>query len=170
MSHPQEDPRPETYVVEAGDTLSGIAERFYGDAGIYTEIADANGIADPNLINVGQELVLPLTYAEQDVIKAQEAAAAQAEGERVLKLQSDAAAAEAAAKVEAEAAAKAAADAAAVEAAKKGEEDKAYDDMMVQAKANAAASTAALHEQEAKDAAAADAAALNLGLNPSQSS
>ena len=168
MSHPQEDPRPETYVVEAGDTLSGIAERFYGDAGIYTQIADANGIADPNLINVGQELVLPLTYEEQEVIKAQEAAAAQAEGERVLKLQSDAAAAEAAAKVEA--AAKAAADAAAVEAAKKAEEDKAYDDMMVQAKANAAASTAALHEQEAKDAAAADAAALNLGLNPSQSS
>ncbi|MGL6236611.1 MAG: LysM peptidoglycan-binding domain-containing protein [Segniliparus sp.] len=57
----EEEPAPEaqTYVVEGGDTLSAIAERFYGDANLYGKIAEANGIANPDLINVGQELVIP---------------------------------------------------------------------------------------------------------------
>jgi peptidoglycan L-alanyl-D-glutamate endopeptidase CwlK len=48
-----------TYVVQAGDTLSHIAQRFYGDASRYSLIASTNGLANPNLIVVGQELVIP---------------------------------------------------------------------------------------------------------------
>ncbi|WP_169727332.1 LysM peptidoglycan-binding domain-containing protein [Segniliparus rugosus] len=52
-------PEPQTYVVESGDTLSAIAQKFYGDANLYPQIAEANGIANPDLINVGQELTIP---------------------------------------------------------------------------------------------------------------
>jgi LysM repeat protein len=48
-----------TYRVAAGDTLSGIAQRFYGNANLYPAIAAANGIADPQIISVGQTLVIP---------------------------------------------------------------------------------------------------------------
>ncbi len=44
-------PAPDSYVVKAGDTLSGIAEA-HGTT--YQKLADVNGIADPNLIHVGQ--------------------------------------------------------------------------------------------------------------------
>ncbi|ADG97148.1 Curculin domain protein (mannose-binding) lectin [Segniliparus rotundus DSM 44985] len=52
-------PEPQTYVVAGGDTLSAIAQKFYGDANLYPKIAEANGIANPDLINVGQELTIP---------------------------------------------------------------------------------------------------------------
>ena len=42
-----------TYTVQAGDTLSGIASK-YGTT--YQELAALNGIADPNVIYVGQVL------------------------------------------------------------------------------------------------------------------
>ncbi|MGH9754369.1 MAG: LysM peptidoglycan-binding domain-containing protein [Blastocatellia bacterium] len=48
-----------TYTVKSGDTLSHIAKRFYGDANHYHQIASANGIANPDQIDVGQELKLP---------------------------------------------------------------------------------------------------------------
>ncbi len=48
-----------TYVVKSGDTLSKIAKEFYGDAGKYMDIANANGISNPDKINVGQELKIP---------------------------------------------------------------------------------------------------------------
>ena len=48
-----------TYTVKSGDTLSKIAQRFYGDANQYHQIAEANGIANPDRIDVGQELTLP---------------------------------------------------------------------------------------------------------------
>jgi len=49
------------YVVVSGDTLSGIALKFYGNGGAtyYNQIAQANHISDPNLIYVGQVLVIP---------------------------------------------------------------------------------------------------------------
>lgn len=47
------------YTVVSGDTLWGIAVRFYGDGTRYPEIAAANGIADPNLIYPGQVFVIP---------------------------------------------------------------------------------------------------------------
>lgn len=45
-----------TYIVQRGDTLSAIARRF----GVtYQAIAQANNIANPNLIYVGQVLIIP---------------------------------------------------------------------------------------------------------------
>nr|MBC7244507.1 LysM peptidoglycan-binding domain-containing protein [Chloroflexota bacterium] len=48
-----------SYTVKAGDTLSTIAFRFYNDARKYWVIAYFNGIANPALIHVGQQLIIP---------------------------------------------------------------------------------------------------------------
>ena len=56
---PPDAPAAQSYTVVSGDTLSKIAKQFYGDAGAYLKIADANGIDDPNSIQVGQELTIP---------------------------------------------------------------------------------------------------------------
>ena len=52
---PQPEPSYGTYTVMAGDTLSGIAEKF---GTTYQELAAINGIADPNVIHVGQIIKL----------------------------------------------------------------------------------------------------------------
>ena len=51
----------QTHVVISGDTLSKIAKHFYGDAGQYMKIFNANKdkLTDPDKIKVGQELVIP---------------------------------------------------------------------------------------------------------------
>lgn len=49
------------YTVKAGDTLSAICRKYYGDASLYGKLAAANGIKNPNLIRVGQTLKLPET-------------------------------------------------------------------------------------------------------------
>jgi len=46
-------------IVERGDTLSGIALEVYGNASLYPIIADANNISNPNVIRVGQRLIIP---------------------------------------------------------------------------------------------------------------
>src|SRR6476660_6133940 len=48
-----------THTVLAGETLWALALRFYGDAELHRLIATASGIADPNVINVGQRLIIP---------------------------------------------------------------------------------------------------------------
>ena len=47
--------------VKKGETLSKIAQQYYGDAGAYMRIFEANRdkLNDPNLIHPGQELVIP---------------------------------------------------------------------------------------------------------------
>ena len=53
---------PETvYEVVAGDTLSKIAKKFYGDANKYKTIFEANKdqLTDPDKIKVGQKLRIP---------------------------------------------------------------------------------------------------------------
>src|SRR6476660_9949989 len=45
-------------VREAGMTLSRLAFVLYGDANRWRELADANGLKDPNLIYLGQVLEL----------------------------------------------------------------------------------------------------------------
>lgn len=49
------------YVVKAGDSLSKIAKREYGDANAWNAIFEANRdiIKDPNLIHPGQKLKIP---------------------------------------------------------------------------------------------------------------
>jgi LysM repeat protein len=51
----------QTYVVKPGDTLSSISKHFYGSAGKYMQIFDANKelLNDQNTISVGQELKIP---------------------------------------------------------------------------------------------------------------
>lgn len=46
------------YTVVKGDTLSGIASRYHTT---YQKLAEYNGIANPNLINVGQKIRIPST-------------------------------------------------------------------------------------------------------------
>ena len=60
-AHPEPEPEPaaRTYTVESGDTLWAISERFYGDGSKYQVIADASGIANPDLIQPGQVLTIP---------------------------------------------------------------------------------------------------------------
>jgi LysM repeat protein len=58
---PAEIEVPSTYVVQEGDSLYSIANRFQLDL---AEIVALNGLSDPNDISVGQELMLP-TPAEE---------------------------------------------------------------------------------------------------------
>jgi nucleoid-associated protein YgaU len=55
------NPYTQTYVVQAGDTLSKIAQRYYGDATLYPKIFEANRdvLKDPNRISPGQKLRIP---------------------------------------------------------------------------------------------------------------
>jgi nucleoid-associated protein YgaU len=48
-------------VVVAGDTLSKIAQKYYGDPSLYTQIFEANRdvLKDPNKIFPGQTLKIP---------------------------------------------------------------------------------------------------------------
>lgn len=48
------------YTVKAGDTLGGISAKYYGDAGKYTKIYEANKsrIKNPNMIFEGQKLLI----------------------------------------------------------------------------------------------------------------
>lgn len=49
------------HIVVSGDTLSALAQKYYGKASLYMKIFDANRdiLKDPNLIKVGQKLRIP---------------------------------------------------------------------------------------------------------------
>lgn len=55
------DWRSDTYTVQSGDTLSGIAKKVYGDGGEYMRIFNANKpmLKDPDEIYPGQVLIIP---------------------------------------------------------------------------------------------------------------
>ena len=53
---PSPTPIRGTYEVQAGDTLSGIADQFGVDL---ETLAEANDITDPDLIYPGQVLIIP---------------------------------------------------------------------------------------------------------------
>lgn len=57
---PQKSPQ-KTYTVKKGDCLWKIAKQYYGNGGEYGKIYDANThqIVNPNLIYVGQKIVIP---------------------------------------------------------------------------------------------------------------
>lgn len=54
------------YTVQRGDSLGAIAQRFYGDAALYTVIFEANKqfLGGPNRIRVGQRLSIPNTFQD----------------------------------------------------------------------------------------------------------
>ena len=54
--------QPKTYTVKKGDTLWGIAKKYYGNGSLYTKIFNANKgvIKNPNLIYVGQVFTIPV--------------------------------------------------------------------------------------------------------------
>ena len=54
-------PKTTTYTVKSGDTLWGIAKKYYGNGAQYTKIYEANKskIKNPNLIYVGQVFTIP---------------------------------------------------------------------------------------------------------------
>ncbi|MCX6567012.1 MAG: LysM peptidoglycan-binding domain-containing protein [Candidatus Aminicenantes bacterium] len=51
----------QVHVVVAGDTLSALAKKYYGKAGMYMKIFEANRdiLNNPDLIKVGQKLRIP---------------------------------------------------------------------------------------------------------------
>lgn len=61
VSPPKDNPYQQTYVVQKGDTLSKIADEYYGDARLYTKIFEANRdiLKDPDKIKPGQKLRIP---------------------------------------------------------------------------------------------------------------
>jgi nucleoid-associated protein YgaU len=56
-----DNPYTQTHVVQSGDTLSKIAQKYYGDPSMYTQIFEANRdvLKDPNKIFPGQKLKIP---------------------------------------------------------------------------------------------------------------
>jgi nucleoid-associated protein YgaU len=57
----KEEAEQQTYTVKKGDTLSKIAQQFYGDASKYPAIFKANTdqLKNPDLIHPGQVLKIP---------------------------------------------------------------------------------------------------------------
>ncbi|MBA2422047.1 MAG: LysM peptidoglycan-binding domain-containing protein [Chitinophagales bacterium] len=49
------------YTIERGDTLSNIAKKFYGNAGDWKKIYEANKntIKNPDLIYPGEKIIIP---------------------------------------------------------------------------------------------------------------
>lgn len=48
------------YTIQSGDNLSKVAQKFYGAASKYQQIAQHNNISDPDHIQVGQTIQIPL--------------------------------------------------------------------------------------------------------------
>lgn len=66
------------YVVQQGDDLWHVAEKFYQSGYNWVDIAKANNLADPNTIHAGNELVIPpVTPAEKTIIPSPTSQAAQ---------------------------------------------------------------------------------------------
>jgi len=56
-----ENPYTQHHLVVKGDTLSKIADQYYGDPTLYPKIFEANRdiLTDPNKIKPGQKLRIP---------------------------------------------------------------------------------------------------------------
>lgn len=58
-SPPPAAPAARTHTVRSGDTLWGIAIKFYNDGNRWRTIADANGVRDPRKLAIGTVLTIP---------------------------------------------------------------------------------------------------------------
>jgi LysM repeat protein len=50
----------QTYTIQSGDNLSKVSKIFYGNANHYEAIAKASNISDPDKIQVGQQVTVPV--------------------------------------------------------------------------------------------------------------
>lgn len=57
----------EEYVVQPGDSLMKIAKEKLGDSSRYMEIATLTGITNPNLLNIGDKLLIPKEKPSEDI-------------------------------------------------------------------------------------------------------
>jgi nucleoid-associated protein YgaU len=57
---------PNSYTVEANDSLWKISEKFYNTGYKWIEIAEANNLSNPNYLEVGQEINLPELEVNQE--------------------------------------------------------------------------------------------------------
>jgi nucleoid-associated protein YgaU len=62
LTAPAATEKVEYYVIKSGDTLSGVAAKFYGKGSLYPRIFEANRevIKNPDLIYPGQKIRIPL--------------------------------------------------------------------------------------------------------------
>lgn len=60
------------YTVQPGETLSQISQDKTGDKDNFQKIADDNGIQDPNLILVGQQITIKDEYVNQEQLQNQD--------------------------------------------------------------------------------------------------
>ncbi len=62
LTAPEATEKVEYYVIKSGDTLSGIAAKYYGKGSLYPRIFEANRevIKNPDLIYPGQKIRIPL--------------------------------------------------------------------------------------------------------------
>lgn len=51
--------QPKDHIVQDGESLWSIAEKVYGSGEAYVELAKANALANPDIITVGQKIILP---------------------------------------------------------------------------------------------------------------
>ncbi len=56
----------QTYIVQEGDTLFEIAEKFYSDGNLMDKIAEVNKLKDVNQIEKGQKLIIPKIEEKKD--------------------------------------------------------------------------------------------------------
>src|SRR4030095_6076021 len=66
---PRMPDRPVEYTIKAGDTLSHLADRFYGTASKWTRIYEANRdvIKNPDYIYIGQKITVPSEISDTSV-------------------------------------------------------------------------------------------------------
>jgi nucleoid-associated protein YgaU len=50
----------QTYTIVAGDNLSKVSKLFYGSPNHYGKIAEASGIDNPDHIQIGQQVTVPV--------------------------------------------------------------------------------------------------------------
>jgi nucleoid-associated protein YgaU len=62
LTAPASSQKVEYYVIKSGDTLSAIAQKYYGKGAAYPRIFEANRevIQDPDLIYPGQKIRIPM--------------------------------------------------------------------------------------------------------------